>query len=71
MEEFQVQKPIRVSVAETKKHYDQGNVTILDVVDTVFYDNFSYQIAGALRIRPEDFLEEYTRLQKNKAVYAY
>jgi rhodanese-related sulfurtransferase len=65
------QNRIRVSVQETKKRVDEGDVTILDVIDTHSYDQYSYQIENAVRINPEDIEDDFTRLPKDKAVYAY
>ena len=64
-------EPIRVSLEEAKEAYDEGDVTILDAVDTGTYEELSYKIEGAVRIAPEDIGEEYDSLPKNKAVYAY
>lgn len=64
-------EPIRVSLEEAKEAYDEGDVTILDVVDTGTYEELSYKIEGAVRIAPEDIGEEYDSLPKDKAVYAY
>ena len=64
-------EPIRVSLEEAKEAYDEGNITVLDAVDTGTYEELSYKIEGAVRIAPEDIGEEYDSLPKNKAVYAY
>ena len=64
-------EPIRVSLEEAKEAYDEGDVTILDAVDTGTYEELSYKIEGAVRIAPEDIGEEYDSLPKDKAVYAY
>lgn len=71
MGEKQNQEPIRISVEASKEHYDKGNVTILDVIDTDAYNQFSYQIKGAVRINPEVIPAEFTRLPKDRAVLAY
>lgn len=67
----QTPEPIRISIEDAKKRYDKGNVTILDVVDTDAYNQFSYQIKGAMRINPEDVPDEFTRLPRDRAVFAY
>ena len=64
-------EPIRVSLEEAKEAYDEGDVTVLDAVDTGTYEELSYKIEGAVRIAPEDIGEEYDSLPKDKAVYAY
>lgn len=64
-------EPVRISLEEAKKRFDRGDVTILDVVDTPNYDEFDYQIKGAVRIRPEDIADQYERLPTDKAVLAY
>ena len=71
MSDKQTNEPIRVSVEAAKEHYDKGNVTILDVIDTDVYNQFSYQIRGAVRINPEDIPDEFTRLPRDRAVVAY
>lgn len=64
-------EPIRVSLEEAKEAYDEGDITVLDAVDTGTYEELSYKIEGAVRIAPEDIGEEYDSLPKDKAVYAY
>lgn len=64
-------EPIRVSLEEAKEAYDDGDITVLDAVDTGTYEELSYKIEGAVRIAPEDIGEEYDSLPKDKAVYAY
>ncbi|HEY5572219.1 MAG TPA: rhodanese-like domain-containing protein [Anaerolineales bacterium] len=71
MSDQQTQEPIRISVADAKKRYDEGNVSILDVIDTDSYNQFSYQIEGAVRIKPENIRDEFTRLAKDRPVLAY
>jgi rhodanese-related sulfurtransferase len=71
MGEGQKNGPIRIAVDKAKELYDQGNVTILDVVDTDTYNKFSYKIKGAVRINPEDIADEYTQLPQDRTVLAY
>ena len=71
MSDQQTQEPIRISVADAKKRYDEGNVAMLDVIDTDSYNQFSYQIEGAVRIKPEDIRDEFAHLPKDRAVLAY
>lgn len=71
MGDQQSQEPIRISIADAKKRYDEGNVSMLDVIDTDAYNQFSYQIKGAVRISPEDIRDEYTSLSKDRTVLAY
>ena len=71
MSDQQTQEPIRMKLEDAKAHYDKENVTVLDVIDTDAYNQFSYQIAGAVRINPEDIPDEYTRLPRDRAVLAY
>lgn len=63
--------PIRISRQEAKERYDQGGVTILDVVDPGSYEELDYQIKGAVRIDPREIDEAYTRLPKDRSVLAY
>jgi rhodanese-related sulfurtransferase len=65
------QEPIRISLEEARDRYEKGNVTVLDVVDTESYSQFSYQIKGAIRINPEDIADEYSRLPQDKSVLTY
>lgn len=62
---------IRVSVEEAKQRYDQGEATILDVVDSHSYAEISYQVKDAVRIDPENISDDFTRLPKDRAVFAY
>jgi len=64
-------EPIRVSPQEAKEIYDEEDVTVLDVIDTVSYDHFSYQIEGAVRINPEDIVDEYGKLPEDRTVLTY
>lgn len=71
MGDKQTQETIRISITEAKKRYDKGNVSILDVIDTDAYNQFSYQIKGAVRIKPEDITDEFTRLPRDRSVLGY
>ena len=71
MSNKQAQEPIRISVSDAKERYEKGNVSILDVIDTDAYNQFSYQIKGAVRINPEDIPDEFARLPRDRAVLAY
>lgn len=62
---------IRVSVEEAKRRVDAGDGTILDVVDTDSYEQLDERIAGAVRIDPGRIPEEYQRLPRDPAVFAY
>lgn len=64
-------KRIRISPEEAKAQYDEGDVTVLDVVDTHVYERFSYQVKGAVRIDPEEISDAYERLPKDLAVLTY
>lgn len=71
MSDGQKPKRIRISLKDAKHLYDEGNITVLDVVDTETYNELSYKVKGAVRISPEDFKEEYTQLPKGRLVLAY
>ena len=62
---------VRIALEEAKELYDQGDVTVLDVVDSESYAEFSYKIKGAVRIKPENIKEQYTQLNKDRRVLAY
>ena len=53
MSDGQKNSPIRIAIEKAKELYDQEDVTILDVVDTDSFAEFSYKIKGAIRIDPE------------------
>lgn len=71
MSEVQEQGRVRIALEEAKQLYDQGDVTILDVVDAESYKELSYKIKGAVHINPEDLKDEYTQLPKEQLVLAY
>lgn len=71
MNDQQTREPVRISVEDAKERYDVGNVTILDVIDSDVYNKFTYQIKSAVRITPEDIPDEYTRLPRDRAIFAY
>ena len=64
-------QPIRISVDEAKKRYDENDVTILDVVDPGTYERLSVRIPDAVRIDPRQIDEEFERLPKERTVLAY
>ena len=71
MGDQQTREPIRITLEDAKERYDKGSVTVLDVIDTPAYNQFSYQIQGAVRISPENIPDEFIRLPKDRAVLAY
>ena len=71
MSEEHRQGRVRIALEGAKKLYDQGNVTILDVVDSESYAELSYKIRGAVRIKPENVKEQYTQLPKDQCVLVY
>ena len=71
MSDGQKNGPIRITLEKAKELYDQEDVTILDVVDTESYAEFSYKIKGAIRIDPENIADEYAQLPKDQHVLAY
>lgn len=64
-------EPIRISLEKAKERYDEGDVSVLDVVDKGTYDTLSYQIKGAIRIAPEDVSDDYDRLPQDRSVLTY
>ena len=64
-------KPLRISLEEAKERYDEGDVTILDVVDPSPYEKLSYRIKGAVRIDPRNIADEFDRLPKARTVLTY
>lgn len=57
---------ISISVDEAKEIYDEKDVTVLDVVDTGTFEKIPYKVKDAVRIAPEDFKEEYSKLPEIK-----
>lgn len=64
-------KPIRISIDEAKDRYDEGRVTVLDVVDPGTFEQLSYKIEGAVRIDPRNITDEFEKLPKERTVLAY
>ena len=62
---------VRIALEEAKQLYDQGNVTVLDVVDSESFAEITYKIKGAVRINPEDIKDQYNQLPKDRRVLAY
>jgi len=71
MSDGKEQGRIRISVEEAKELYDEGNVSVLDVVDTGAFEKIPYKVKDAIRIAPEDFREEYSKLPQDRHVLAY
>lgn len=62
---------IRTGVEDAKQRINAGDGVILDVVDTETYEELDTRIAGAVRIDPGRLAEEYERLSREHAVFAY
>ena len=71
MREKEKRKPIRISVDEAKKRYDESDVTILDIVDPGAYEALTYRIQDAVRIDPRQIDEEFEQLPQERTVLAY
>ena len=71
MREEHRQGRVRIALEEAKQLYDQGNVTVLDVVDSESFAEITYKIKGAVRINPEDIKDQYDQLPKDRRVLAY
>lgn len=71
MREEHRQGRVRIALEEAKQLYDQGNVTVLDVVDSESFAEITYKIKGAVRINPEDIKDQYNQLPKDRRVLAY
>jgi rhodanese-related sulfurtransferase len=71
MSEGNRQGRVRIALKEAKQLYDQGTVTILDVVDAESYAELSFKIKGAVRINPEDIKDQFTALPKDPRMLAY
>ena len=63
---------LRIQVAEAKSRVDDGKAVILDVVSPVSRAHMRRQIAGAIRIEPEEFAIRYKdMLPPDKQIIAY
>ncbi|MDX1615534.1 MAG: hypothetical protein R3300_14580 [Candidatus Promineifilaceae bacterium] len=71
MAEEKERKPIRVSLEEAKRIYDEEEATVLDVVDPGSYEELDFRIQGAVRIDPGQIDEEFERLPKERTVLTY
>ncbi len=65
-------RPLRIAPAIAKSRVDAGQAVILDVVAPDSWKTMRRQIAGAVRIEPEDFAARYKELlPPDKQVIAY
>lgn len=70
-----MKEPLRLSLVKARAVYDEdegaNGVTVLDVVDGGAYPHFEHEIAGAVRIDPDDIEEEYGSLPKEHTILTY
>jgi len=65
-------KRLRITPAEAKSLVDAGKALILDVVAPELRSHMRRQIAGAVRIEPEEFSARYQELlPRDKQIIAY
>jgi len=63
---------LRIEVTEAKSRVDESKAVILDVVSPASRAHMRRQVAGAIRIEPEEFANKYkTLLPKDKQIIAY
>ena len=63
---------IRIEPAEAKLRVDEDKAVILDVVSPVSWSRMRRQVAGAIRIEPEEFASRYKELlPQGKQIIAY
>ena len=63
---------LRIEPAEAKLRVDEGKAVILDVVSPVSRAKMRRQVAGAIRIEPEEFASRYKDvLPRDKQIIAY
>ena len=63
---------LRIEPAEAKARMDAGKAVILDAVAPESWKEMKRQIAGAVRLEPEEFSSRYKEfLPKDKQVIAY
>lgn len=63
--------PIRVSVDEAREKFDEGDTTVLDVVDPGTFAERPDKIVEAVRIDPREIQSAYDRLPKEETILAY
>lgn len=64
-------EPIRISSEEAHQMVIEEGATPVDVIDSPSYDDYDYQVEGAVRIAPEDIGDEYQRIPMDHAAIAY
>jgi rhodanese-related sulfurtransferase len=63
---------LRIEPAEAKSRVDNGKAVILDVVSPASRAKMRRQIAGAIRIEPEEFASRYKELlPRDKQIITY
>ena len=63
---------LRIEPAEAKSRVDDGKAVILDAVSPAARAKMRRQIAGAIRIEPEEFASRYKEmLPRDKQIIAY
>ena len=63
---------LRIVPAKAKSLVDDGTAVILDVVSPVSWAQMRRQVAGAIRIEPEEFARRYKELlPQDKQIIAY
>jgi rhodanese-related sulfurtransferase len=65
-------KIIRIEPAQAKSRVDKGKAVILDVTSPISRAKMRNQVAGAIRIEPEEFASRYKELlPRDKQIIAY
>jgi rhodanese-related sulfurtransferase len=62
---------LRIEPDKAKAEVDAGEAIILDVVSPDSWKSMRRQIAGAIRIEPEEFSTRYKDLPLEKDIIAY
>lgn len=62
---------IRKTPEEIYEMAQQEDITFLDVIDEHSYADFDQQIAGAIRIKPSQVGDQFTKLPPEKKVAIY
>jgi len=63
---------IRIEPAEAKLRIDEGKAVVLDVVSPASWSHMRRQVAGAIRIEPEEFASRYKELlPQDKQIISY
>jgi rhodanese-related sulfurtransferase len=62
---------LRIDPADAKARVDAGEVIILDAVSPPAWEQLDRTIRGTLRIAPDELVERWGELPRERAIIAY